>query len=86
MVAYSPAVPNFVTVNCDGCGNDIPHGTYWYRDMEIQEDLDLCKTCFTSESMVDSEHCTLFLSLHHQGAQERDLTVTLKTSCSSVLG
>ena len=36
-----------IGVQCDGCGSSIT--THWYRDMDIQEDCDLCSRCFESK-------------------------------------
>ncbi len=58
VVAYSLAVPDLVTITCDGCRTDINRGSCWYRNTEIVEDLDLCTTCFTSEHQP-SLACTL---------------------------
>ncbi len=53
VVAYSLTAQDLVTVSCDGCGTTIDHGARWYRNMELEEDLDLCTNCFTSESVSD---------------------------------
>ena len=45
LVAMAPSSDGVVQVECDGCGTLI--NGKWYRDMDIDEDLDLCSTCFT---------------------------------------
>ena len=52
LVAMAPSSGGAVQVECDGCGTLI--NGKWYRDMDIDEDLDLCSTCFTREIVVFS--------------------------------
>ena len=53
LVAMAPSSGGVVQVECDGCGTLI--NGKWYRDMDIDEDLDLCSTCFTRETVVSSQ-------------------------------
>ena len=63
VVAIAPSSPEFVQVQCDGCGATI--NGRWYRDMDIEEDLDLCSNCFTRElsraRTHNSLHCNICL-------------------------
>ena len=45
LVCMSHSYPHIVGLNCDGCETSIT-GRSWYRDMDFDEDIDLCQTCF----------------------------------------
>ena len=53
LVAMAPSSGGVVQVECDGCGTLI--NGKWYRDMDIDEDLDLCSTCFTRKTVATSQ-------------------------------
>ena len=44
VVAMAPKHSHTISVNCDGCQSTV-RGV-WYRDTEIDDDCDLCRTCF----------------------------------------
>ena len=68
-MAHNPENNKKTTINCDGCGIKIEGP--WYRNIDIDDDCDLCQTCFTSEShdchMTDQLfHCTYSLCYRRQ--------------------
>ena len=44
LVCMSHSHPRIVNLRCDGCESKI--SAQWYRDMDYDEDLDLCPKCF----------------------------------------
>ncbi len=47
-MAFNPSKNNRTSVNCDGCRTRIENA--WYRDVDIDDDCDLCQSCFKSQS------------------------------------
>ena len=47
LVCMSHSHPLIVGLQCDGCKSTIK--ATWYRDMDYDEDLDLCPKCFESK-------------------------------------
>lgn len=61
VVAIAPSSPEVVQVQCDGCEAIITGR--WYRDMDIEEDLDLCSNCFTREQSRACAHSSLHCNI-----------------------
>ena len=47
-MASNPEKNNRTHVNCDGCRTKVEAA--WYRDVDVDEDCDLCESCFRSKS------------------------------------